>query len=241
MELEEQILDLTGFINYPRRLVHDYIGLMLADSPIQVRSLRSGDFEDAKRVEAEAWGDQYIQFDRDQFESRISKFPAGNICALKEGKMVALINTQRVHYDWDHPWPTWYEATNNGYLRHDADGEYLYGVNLSVAKHALMSGAGNLIMLQIGNVMLDLNLRGIILGVRPLRYHRFVGKMSFDEYLYDKNGKIRDPEVGMYCRMGFHVKKALPNYFEDKESANYGVLLFSENPHYEPRSQLSAR
>jgi hypothetical protein len=110
-------------------------------------------------------------------------------------------------------------------------------VNLSVAKHALMSGAGNLIMLQIGNVMLDLNLRGIILGVRPLRYHRFVGKMSFDEYLYDKNGKIRDPEVGMYCRMGFHVKKALPNYFEDKESANYGVLLFSENPHYEERGE----
>ena len=180
-------------------------------------------------------GEQYIQFDREQFEERIHKFPLGNICAQNnEGQMVALINTQRVHYDWDNPWPTWYEATNNGRLRHDADGLYIYGVNLSIARNALLSGAGNMIMLRIGMVMMELNLKGIILGVRPLRYHRFADKMSFDEYLYDKRGKIRDPELGMYCRMGFKIRKALPEYFEDAESANYGVLLSTENPHFAP-------
>jgi hypothetical protein len=234
MELADQVLDLSGFINYPARLVRDYIGLMIAESPIQVRALDPADFEEAKRVEREAWGEQYTQFDRDQFEARIRKFVPGNICAVKGGRMVALINTQRVNYDWDHPWPTWYEATNNGYLRHDADGEYMYGVNLAIAQNELLSGAGNLIMLQIGMVMIDLNLRGIILGVRPLRYHRFADKMTFDEYLYDKRGKIRDPELGMYCRMGFHIRKALPEYFEDAESKNYGVLLFMENPHFDP-------
>jgi hypothetical protein len=35
--------------------------------------------------------------------------------------------------------------------------------------------------------------------------------------------------------MGFHIRKALPDYFEDAESRNYGVLLFVENPHSEPR------
>ncbi len=146
--------------------------------------------------------------------------------------MVAIINTERIRYDFDNPIPTWYEATNNGYLHHHEDGEFIYGVNLAIAKHALMSGAGNVIMLQIGGVMLDLQMQGIILGVRPLRYHRFAGKMSFDEYLYDKKGKIRDPELGMYCRMGFHIKKTLPNYFDDKESGNWGVLLYMENPHH---------
>jgi len=235
MELSDQVLDLTGFMNYPVRLVRDYINLMIAENAIKVRSLEPDDFEAAKQVEAEAWGEQYIQFDREQFEARISKFRRGNVCAVKDGRMVALINTQRVNYDWDHPWPTWYEATNNGYLRHDADGGYMYGVNLSIAQNELLSGAGNLIMLQIGAVMLELNLRGIILGVRPLRYHRFADKMTFDEYLYDKRGKIRDPELGMYCRMGFHIRKALPDYFEDAESRNYGVLLFVENPHYDPQ------
>ncbi len=233
MDLSDQVLDLSGFINYPVRLLQDYIRFMLEDSPIKVRSLQPADFEDAKRVEEEAWGEQYIQFDREQFEERIRKFRPGNICAVKEGRMVALINTQRVNYDWDNPWPTWYEATNNGYLRHDADGEYIYGVNLAIAQNELLSGAGNLIMLRIGAVMLELNVRGIILGVRPLRYHRFADKMSFDEYLYDKRGKIRDPELGMYCRMGFHIAKALPEYFEDAESRNYGVLLYMENPHYD--------
>lgn len=233
MEISDQVLDLTGFINYPVRLVRDYIGFMLADNPIQVRSLQPADFEGAKRVEAEAWGEQYTQFDREQFEERIRKFRRGNICAIKQDRMVALINTQRVDYDWDHPWPTWYEATNNGYLRHDPAGQYIYGVNLAIAQNELLSGAGNLIMLQIGAVMMDLNVRGIILGVRPLRYHRFADKMTFDEYLYDKRGKIRDPELGMYCRMGFHIRKALPEYFEDAESRNYGVLLFMENPHFD--------
>jgi hypothetical protein len=34
--------------------------------------------------------------------------------------------------------------------------------------------------------------------------------------------------------MGFHVRTALPEYFEDAESRNYGVLLFMENPHHNP-------
>lgn len=235
MELSGEVLDLTGFMNYPLRLVREYIDCMFTDSPIQVRPMRPDDFESAKRVEQEAWGEQYTQFDREQFEERIRKFSMGNICAVKDGRMVALITMQRVHYDWEKPWPTWYEATNNGYLRHDPDGRFIYGVNLAIAQNELLSGAGNLIMIQIGTVMMDLNLEGIILGVRPLRYHRFADKMTFDEYLYDKRGKIRDPELGMYCRMGFSVAKALPDYFEDAESKNYGVLLSMDNPHFDPR------
>jgi hypothetical protein len=227
----DEVLDLSGFINSPARLVREYIGQMLADSPVEVRSLRPGDYDDAKRVEAEAWGEQMPQFDRDQFEARVQKFPEGNVCALKDGRMVALINTQRLNYDFEHPLPTWKEATGNGFLRHDPDGQYLYGVNLSIAKHALLTGAGNLLMLKIGSVMLELGLKGILLGVRPLRYHRFAHKMSFEEYLFDPTGKVRDPEVAMYCRMGFHVKMVLPNYFEDRESGNFGVLLLLENPH----------
>ena len=238
MELSGEVLDLTGFMNYPLRMVREYIDGMMADSPIQVRPLQPDDFEEAKRVEEAAWGEQYTQFERDQFEERIRKFSKGNICAVKDGRMVALIAMQRVNYDWDHPWPTWYEATNNGYLRHDPDGGYIYGVNLAIAQNELLSGAGNMIMIQVGTVMMDLNLEGIILGVRPLRYHRFADKMTFDEYLYDKRGKIRDPELGMYCRMGFQIAKALPEYFEDAESKNYGVLLTMENPHYDPRKPV---
>lgn len=240
MELSDQVLDLSGFINYPVRLLRDYIGYMMEESPIKVRPLRPEDYEEAKRVEAEAWGEQYIQFDREQFEARIRKFRRGNICAVRERRMLGLINTQRVHYDWEHPWRTWHEATQNGYLRHDPDGRYIYGVNLSIAQNELLSGAGNLIMLQIGTAMLDLNLEGIILGVRPLRYHRFADTMTFDEYLYDKRGKIRDPELGMYCRMGFQIRKALPDYFEDAESRNYGVLLYLGNPHFDPRKPIVA-
>ncbi|MBI3463380.1 MAG: hypothetical protein HY000_10020 [Planctomycetes bacterium] len=231
MNLAEQILDLSGFTNLPLRLLRDYLGLVLESSPVHVRSLRRDDYEAAKQVEAEAWGEKMPQFDRDQFEARVAKFPKGNVAAFWEGRMVGIINTQRTNYDFDRPIPTWYEATNNGFLRHEPDGAYLYGVNLSIAKNALLSGAGNVMMLHVGKVMLDLGLKGILLGVRPLRYHRFAARMSFDEYLYGPDGEVRDPELGMYCRMGFHVKAVLPNYFDDPESGNFGVLLLMDNPH----------
>src|SRR5262245_9870667 len=91
MDLGDQILDLTGFINFPRRLILDYIDALLGEHSVQVRPLRPDDFEDAKRVEAEAWGEQLPQFSREQFETRIGKFPEGNICAVKDGRMLALI------------------------------------------------------------------------------------------------------------------------------------------------------
>ncbi len=239
--LANQVLDLSGFLNWPQRLIRDYLGIVLDESPIEIRSLRLEDFEAARKVEAEAWGEQLRQFDREQFSARVGKFPEGNICAVKDERMVGLINMQQLNYDFDHPLATWDAATNGGFLRHDPQGAYLYGVNLSIARHALLTGAGNLLMLKIGALMLDLNVRGILLGVRPLRYHLFARRLTFEEYLWDDEGKVRDPELSLYCRMGFHIKLSLPNYFDDPESVNYGVLLMMDNPHHKPGGSNSTR
>jgi hypothetical protein len=230
--LASQIIDLSGFTNFPRRLVEDYVRIVLEDSNIRVRSLTPDDFEGAKKVEAEAWGENLAQFSREQFLSRVTKFPDGNIGAVKDGRLVGLINTQRVDYDFNNPFPTWNHATADGFLRHNPQGTHLYGVNLSIDRHALLSGVGNLLMLRIGGLMLEQNIAGILLGVRPLGYHRFSHRMTFEEYLYDPDGRVRDPELNMYGRMGFHIKLCLPDYFDDHESGNYGVLLMMENPHY---------
>src|SRR5262245_53883772 len=110
MDLGDQILDLPGFINFPRQLILAYIDPLLGEHSVQIQSLRPDHFEDAKRLQADAWGEQLPQLSREQFETRIGKFPEGNICAVKDGRMLALINTQRMNYDFDRPVPTWNEA-----------------------------------------------------------------------------------------------------------------------------------
>ena len=65
------------------------------------------------------------------------------------------------------------------------------------------------------------------------RYNKFMNKMTAEEYISGKrNNRSLDPELAFYAKLGLKVIKALPNYIDDPDSCNYGVLMVWKNPFY---------
>ncbi len=56
--------------------------------------------------------------------------------------------------------------------------------------------------------------------------------MTPQEYIAAKtsSGKCLDPEIWFYLKAGLQIVKVIPDYFEDPESCNNGVLLAWKNP-----------
>ena len=66
-------------------------------------------------------------------------------------------------------------------------------------------------------------------------YHRHKATMTADEYLWKKNkhGKFLDRQVRFYASVpGLKVVRVIPNYFDDPDSDDNGVLLRWRNPFY---------
>jgi len=202
----------------------------------KVRIARKDDVDQLLGLEEEAWLPGQ-RFDREIFESCMKTFPDGVLVAEEKSRIVGVAVTQIVNYGYklEDFSLTWYEATDNGRIQntHDPNGDTLYGVNLSVSRYASRN-ASKLLMVSTGKLVIKHNLKRGILGGRLPRYHKYQDTMTAEEYLHatSETGRALDPELYFYQKMGLRALKVLPNYFNDPESCNYGVLLVWENPFY---------
>lgn len=202
----------------------------------KVRTAKKDDISQLLKVEEEAWLPGQ-RFDREVFESCIKTFPEGIFVAEEKGKIVGVAVTQIVSYSYqlENFSLTWYEATDSGQIQntHNPKGDTLYGVNLSVSRYASRN-ASRLLLESTGRLVIKRNLRRGILGGRLPGYHKYKNTMSAEEYIHatSKTGRPLDPELYLYQKMGLKIIKLLPNYFNDPESCNYGVLLVWENPFF---------
>jgi len=188
------------------------------------------------KLEQNVWGESGAK--SLQLSSRIKIFPAGNIIALYENRVVGYLSFEYVdnvvnlsHFSWD-------DITDNGTIvkSHKFQEKYMYGINLSV--HKTMSGQqlGFGLTLQAWINMILNNKKGIFIGSRMpgyRAYKRHHPGITAEEYVkLKRNGKLRDPELRMYEKDGVCPVKVLPEYFPDPPSENYGVLLYRKNPFY---------
>ena len=209
---------------------------------IRIRNAVKADIPDIVIVEDEAWPSG-LRADEEMFIARIETFPEGIFVAENTDRIVGVVVTERVKYDVNAPIvPSWKAITDNGYIRksHNPLGETIYGVDLSVSPLA-SGGASKALMMAVGKLTIKLNLQQIVLGGRMPRYHKYVDKMTPEEYLNTrtKSGRYLDPEIWFYTRAGLKATRVMPNYFEDVESCNNGVLLVWKNPFYNrPFSRL---
>jgi len=109
-------------------------------------------------------------------------------------------------------------------------------VDLSVHPSYQRKGVGRKLMEVIGRLAIKYNLKQGVLGGRIPNYHKFADKIKVEDYIKtDKttqNNIPPDPEILFYRQLGLKVVKIIPNYFDDPESLNYGVLLVWKNPFY---------
>ena len=197
-----------------------------------VRPAQLKDLDEILIVEEEAWPES-LRATREQFISRIETFPEGTQVAVADGHVIGVVSTEIVNYNLEKPIPTWNEITDHGFIKrtHNPEGDSLYGVDLSIAH--FVENASRLLMEAVGKLVIRFNLKQGILGARIPRYHKFRDKMTVEEYINGRRGnRPMDPELAFYKGLGLKIVRALPNYIDDPESCNYGVLLVWRNPFY---------
>jgi ribosomal protein S18 acetylase RimI-like enzyme len=204
---------------------------------IKIRQAKIEDIPQILEVEKAAWGEERAAT-FEMFESRIKTFPHGNLVALADNKIVGVVSTQIMNYDLEKNAFTWYEATDNGYIKktHNPKGDTLYGVTLSVHPLYQNRGIGKELMIAVGKLAIKHNLKGGLLGTRIPHYHKYADRIKVEDYVKitqkDQRNIPPDPELVFYQKLGLKIVKIIPNYFDDPESLNYGVLVFWKNPFY---------
>jgi ribosomal protein S18 acetylase RimI-like enzyme len=216
---------------------------MFTQNKVKIRQARIEDIPQILEVEKAAWGEgRSATFE--MLESRIETFPAGTLVALVNEEIVGVLATEIIDYNLKEEALSWYEVTDNGYIRktHNPKGDTLYGADLSVHPLYQNQGVGKKLLVCIGRLAIKYNLKRGLLGARIPNYYKYVDKIKVEDYIQldKKSSDIPpDPELIYYrnvtnllSKLGLQIVKVLPNYFKDPESLNYGVLLIWGNPFY---------
>ena len=192
---------------------------------------------DFVRLNQEVWGDitegRYL-WTKEMVLCHFRTCPQHIYCAFEKGAMVAsLTNIATTEYDMSAN-KTWLEKTGNGYLdTHRPNGDIGFGVDLSVSRRASRKVSNRLILSALFVSVLGDGIKALCLGARIPSYHKN-NHLAVEEYVYGKrkNGKPLDPELYFYLKNGFKIEEIIPEYMDDPESLNYGVLIRWNNPLY---------
>jgi len=165
--------------------------------------------------------------------SRLEVFPDGFLCASIAEAICGFISSQIVTYDEQKEPCSWYDATDNGLIAksHAPDGDTLYIVGISVLPYT-ESYITTLLLESIGNIVVQMGLKRAIYGCRLPHYHAHADKFTIHEYVNakDPGGRLLDPGLAMFQKIGMTAFKLVPEYVNDPESLNYGVLMSWNNP-----------
>lgn len=180
-----------------------------------------------------AWPDPFPQiliWRKDQVESHLKTFPDGSYIAVLRKKIIGTLTSQLVSEQQMGGVKSWAVSTDNGYLTksHTSKGIYAFGVDLSVIPDAPRGVGTNLATIGIIDCVIAKNLRGVIMAARIPHYHRYQDRFSVEEYL----ALQIDPELKFYFNLGFESVKIIPNYLDDPQSSNFGILMKWDNPIY---------
>lgn len=208
---------------------------------MKIRKATRIDISSIARVEKGAWPAEMAADER-KIESRINTFPEGQLVAVENGEIIGVVSTEIIKYDFNKKSPSWYEATDNGYIKntHSLDGNVIFGVDLSVMPSSQNRGVAKRLLEEIGKMAIKRNLQFGILGGRLPGYHKYAKELTVDEYMQKTtpDGEPFDPELRFYKNSGLIIGEVIPNYFKDFQSNNYGVQLVWKNPFYSSNKLL---
>lgn len=168
------------------------------------------------------------------FESQHAVFAEGQFVALDGDRVIGMGSGFFIDFDFEHPNHSFSEICDGFYFtRHDPDGAYYYGADLSVHPDYRGRGIARLLYDARTGLVRRCNRRGIVAGGLIPGYAAHRGAMSVHEYVeHVVRGELRDPTLSMQLHMGFRVRGMIPNYIEDSASDNWATLIEWVNPDY---------
>jgi len=170
---------------------------------------------------------------------RIETYPVGQLVGVDfSGNVVGyagFFRTKRLNGNA----ASWYDLTSYGYIHgaHRENGSYMFGMNLT--NHPECPGVGLTLHADAFKYMVANNLEGIYFGSRVPGFSRASAKYSIDRWVFGENGMSMDPEIRYYQKIGYRIVKVIPDFIEDEESCNYGVLMLLENPGIRPSGRVN--
>lgn len=175
----------------------------------------------------------------DTIRSACSRFPEGQFVAVhhdgeKETVVGIAITMKTKHQPNPEKTHPWWEFVGTYHLHnHDADGDWLYGVEMAVRPTFHRRGIGSALYQARFELVQRLNLKGWYAGGMLMGYHRYREQMTALEYGQKViAGELNDPTVTMQKNRGFELWGVIENYLEDKTCGNAAVLIVWKNPTY---------
>lgn len=171
----------------------------------------------------------------EKYLKHLEIFPLGQIVVLDGDKVIASSTTMRQNYHEGHH--TFLEISDNLWLgTHDPDGEWLYGLDVSVHPDYQGKGIGRAIYNARQEVALKLNCKGQLTAGMPIGYNLVQNELTIEEYADQLiKGERIDPTVTAQTKCGFKLVEPLFDYLDDPRSGNCSILMYWP---IDPKTQL---
>lgn len=165
---------------------------------------------------------------------QLQRFPEGQFVALDGELVVGIASTMRLSRPPTEPPKRWMdEIGTRGIANHVPDGEWLYGVEMSVRPDYRGRGVGTALYQARFDLVKRLNLKGWYAGGMLMGYYRYADQMTSTEYGEKViKREIDDPTVTMQMNRGFEAWQLIDDYLDEEPAGNTGVLIVWKNPEY---------
>jgi len=165
---------------------------------------------------------------------QINNYPQGQFVAIYQDKVVGYCATFRISGAVALAPHTWKEITGNGYAsRHDANGDYLYGMEVCIDPDYRGLRIGQRLYNERKKLCTYYRLKGIVFAGRIPGYGKRASRVSGPQEYIDlvKEKRLRDPVLTFQLRNGFEIVGLIKKYLDDdKESKGYAVHMVWRNP-----------
>ncbi len=215
----------------------------LRRAKLMVRRARLQDVEALYQLSKRVYGRQ-LSHTISELRGQINIFPQGQFVAEYDGKVVGHCATFVVSEALALKAHSWNEITGNGFAsRHDPNGSYLYGMEVSVDPDFRRLRIGQRLYDARRGLCEELGLQGIVFGGRmPGLARRIKTFGSAEAYLEAaQNRDVRDAVIAFHLANGFEPIGVLADYLpSDRTSLGYASHMLWRNPLASDQPKASA-
>ncbi|TNF33878.1 MAG: GNAT family N-acetyltransferase [Gammaproteobacteria bacterium] len=211
-----------------------------------VRNATTQDIKGIQRLVDQAYpGNDMLTYAASQLRGQMTTFPEGQFVAMYGDEVVGYAGTFVISGGIALKPHTWKEITGGGYAsRHDPNGDWLYGMEMSVHPGYRGLRIGQRLYNARKKLCTDWNLKGIVFGGRLPSWSKRAKKYDNDIHAYIeavKKNQVRDQVMSFQLRNDFEPIGILPGYLgSDAESLGVAVHMVWRNPN-RPAGKEEAR
>lgn len=174
---------------------------------------------------------RYLWITEEALEEALTRFPDGQFAAVldedgQERVVGAAMMLRTSRPPTVRPLP-WSEATGGYRLRrHEADGSWLYGVEIAVHPDFQRRGIASALYRERLGLVERLGLRGWYAGGMLMGYHRYRTRYRPREYAERViRGELKDPTVSMQLNRGLTPWGIIEGYHPEPKAGDTAVLI----------------